>query len=473
MPPLLQVARIVIAGRTVKVPRPYRSFLPAFFLILAALPLAAQLSVQSVSVVGKGDTPEIEVRTSGKVIPATQAVTGPDRIVLDFPDSIPASTLRALQVNRGVLKSVRFGQYQAKPPITRVVLDLTGPSPFQVFPSGNAVLIKLGGTSAPVPLPAKSAAASGVGVLPIAPVVTAPAPRPAVVSLPRRAAPAGSSEFVVQSISVVGKSDAPEIEVRTSGKIAPETLAVSNPDRIVLDFPNSIPARTLRAPHVSGALLKGVRFRQYQVNPPVTRVVLDLAAPSAFQLFPSGNAILIKLGAPAAPAPSTASNENVVAVAPVVVAPPASSLHVEVKGNLLRIDSDKATLSEILFEVQRQTGADIPIPAGAEQEQVVANLGPAPGRDVLASLLNGSRFNYVFVGADSDRGGISQVLLTVKGGAVGPPYPEPRAVAYKPAPPVPPNPDSDASDSLPEIPAPPAEPDATSSNPPPPSDPPQ
>jgi hypothetical protein len=273
----------------------------------------------------------------------------------------------------------------------------------------------------------------------------------------------------VQSISVVGKGDTPEIEVRTSGKITPETQAVTGPDRIVLDFPNSIPARTLRALHLNRGVLKGVRFGQYQAKPPVTRVVLDLTEAHAFQVFPSGNAILIKLGggAPTSP-PAAASAVGVTPVAPVVVTPPTpppSSLHVEVRGNLLRIKSDKATLSEILYEVQRQTGADIPIPAGAEQEQVVADLGPAPGRQVLAALLNGSRFNYVFVGADSDRGGLSQVLLTAKEGAAGSPGPEPHTVAYTP---VPPPSSTDVNDTLPEIPAEPVEPDATSSNPPPP-----
>ena len=447
------------------VPRCYRSILLALFLGLAVLPLAAQLTVQSISVVGKGDNPEIEIHTSGKISPETQTVTGPDRIVLDFPNSIPASTLRALRVKQGVLKSVRFGQYQANPPVTRVVLDLAEARAFQVFPSSNSVLIKLGTTSAANPPATPAATAPKAAVVPVAPVVVAQAKAPPASLHP--APPATGLE--VQSISLVGKGDATEVEVRTSGKVAPETLVVTGPDRIVLDFPNSVPARTLRELRVNRGVLKSVRFRQYQANPPVTRVVLDLSEARAFQVFPSGNAVLIKLGGTQAP-PAAASAVGLTRVTPVVVATPAlppSSLHVEVKGNLLRINSDKATLSEILYEVQRQTGADIPIPAGAEQEQVVANLGPAPGREVLAALLNGSRFNYVFVGSESDRGGLSQVLLTAKEGVpVGSSAPESRTVAYKPA--APPPPDGDVNDALPEIPAQPVEPDATSSNPPPP-----
>jgi hypothetical protein len=76
---------------------------------------------------------------------------------------------------------------------------------------------------------------------------------------------------------------------------------------------------------------------------------------------------------------------------------------------LLRIHSDKATLSQVLFEVQRQTQAEIAIPAGAEQEQVVADLGPASAREVLGSLLNGSRYNFIFVGSELN---LERVILT-------------------------------------------------------------
>jgi hypothetical protein len=283
------------------------------------------------------------------------------------------------------------------------------------------------------------------------------------------------AQLAVQSISVMGRGDTPEVEIRTSGKITPETQIVTGPDRVVLDFPNSIPARTLRALQVNRGILKGVRFGQYQARPPITRVVLDLTAAHAFQVFPSGNSIVVKLAGPQVPSPAAMVTTDVSAATTAVPAAAPPPVRVEVKGSLLRIRSDKATLAEVLYEVQRQTGADIPIPAGAEQEQVVANLGPGPGREVLASLLNGSHFNYIFVGADSDPGGISQVLLTVKeiGTVSGAASVEARPVAYNRSAPPPPPPaatgadENDVNDALPDIPAPPAEgnPPAANSNP--------
>ena len=102
------------------------------------------LTVRSVAVLKSTGQPEVEVKTSGPISPATQAVTGPDRIVIDFPGALPASTLRKLAVHRGPLKGIRTGLFQSQPPITRVVLDVDGPTDYQIVPSGNTVVIRLG-----------------------------------------------------------------------------------------------------------------------------------------------------------------------------------------------------------------------------------------------------------------------------------------------------------------------------------------
>jgi hypothetical protein len=62
--------------------------------------------------------------------------------------------------------------------------------------------------------------------------------------------------------------------------------------------------------------------------------------------------------------------------------------------------------------VHQQTGAEIAIPAGAEQEQVVAEIGPAPAPEVLAQLLNGSRFNFLILSSTSDPRALDRVILS-------------------------------------------------------------
>src|SRR5271169_6997339 len=45
---------------------------------------------------------------------------------------------------------------------------------------------------------------------------------------------------------------------------------------------------------------------------------------------------------------------------------------------------------------------------------VVASLGPGKPRDVLASLLNGSKFNYVILGEANNPGSVQKVILMAK-----------------------------------------------------------
>jgi hypothetical protein len=89
--------------------------------------------------------------------------------------------------------------------------------------------------------------------------------------------------------------------------------------------------------------------------------------------------------------------------------PPKPAVTVTFADGMLTIHSDKASLAQVLYEVQIQTQAEIAMPAGAEAEQVIADLGPAPAREVLAALLNGSTYNFIFVG---DELNLERVILT-------------------------------------------------------------
>jgi AMIN domain len=222
----------------------------------------------------------------------------------------------------------------------------------------------------------------------------------------------------VQHVSVTGRGEQIAVEIQTSGTVIPQSQLIAAPDRLVIDFPGALPGGDLHAVNVNQGALKGIRAGLFSTNPPVTRIVLDLLAPRSYKVLTTGNAAVVKLGAAppvagaAAPAQPPASN---VAPAAATAAPPAPTpkpaLDVTFQEGLLRIRAQKTTLAEVLFEVHQQTGAEIAIPAGAEQEVVAVELGPAPARDVLASLLNGSRYNFVFVGGAAD---LQQVILSLR-----------------------------------------------------------
>jgi hypothetical protein len=92
--------------------------------------------------------------------------------------------------------------------------------------------------------------------------------------------------------------------------------------------------------------------------------------------------------------------------------PPAPP-HVSYQHGLLTIVAQNSTLAAILVDVRKLTGASIDVPPNAT-ERVVTRLGPGPVRDVLAGLLNGTRFNYVMIGSPKDPAALSALLLTAK-----------------------------------------------------------
>src|SRR5215469_17426084 len=97
---------------------------------LAASSLA-QVSVRSVRVLGTKDIVEVEVQATDRIVPETQVLSGPDRLVVDFPNAVPAGQLRNQSIDRADVKDVRVGLFQSKPPVTRIVLDLKSARSYQ------------------------------------------------------------------------------------------------------------------------------------------------------------------------------------------------------------------------------------------------------------------------------------------------------------------------------------------------------
>ncbi len=239
----------------------------------------------------------------------------------------------------------------------------------------------------------------------------------------------------VRRVQVLGGKDAVEIEVEASDRVVPQTQVLTGPDRLVVDIPNAVPGKELRSQSVYRGQVKDVRVGLFQSKPPVTRIVLDLKSAQNYQVFP-GRTVIIKItndvsdpvGANNYQAPARhglITANYVTGSEPVHIASAAlKPLDVSYRNGLLAIHSNKATLSEVLYAVQQQTGADIAIAAGAEQERVVVDLGPGPAQEVLAQLLKGSRFNFLIVSAVQDSRKLDRVILSPRTeGEVAPPPP--------------------------------------------------
>ena len=301
---------------------------------ILALDSSGSPRVEHVAVQGSGDAAEVEIQTSGaKIAPNTEIVTGPDRIIVDFPGALPAAELHAfvLKVNSGALRDVRAGLFFNDPPITRIVIDLAEPRSYQISTTRDGIAVKLG-----------------------------------------------------PATPTVAKLDSP--------KPALAKVSLSKIDRVMTVGPDSQGVTIVRTPRLQNALLAtGTKVAPTRVLSPVaTARISSSNAPSAIVQSPV-------VGAGVVPAP--------VVAAP----PPQPQVTVTFTNGMLTIHSDKATLAQVLFQVQQQTQAEIARPAGAEQERVISDLGPAPAREVLASLLNGSPYNFIFMGSESS---LERVILT-------------------------------------------------------------
>jgi hypothetical protein len=95
---------------------------------------------------------------------------------------------------------------------------------------------------------------------------------------------------------------------------------------------------------------------------------------------------------------------------------PASAPQVTFRNGQLTIVAQNSTLGDILREVRGQTGAAVEIPSNAT-ERVVGQFGPGQARDVLASLLNGSHFNYVMLGSATNPDVVERLMLMSKPGS--------------------------------------------------------
>jgi len=108
--------------------------------------------------------------------------------------------------------------------------------------------------------------------------------------------------------------------------------------------------------------------------------------------------------------------------APVVTPPPpdwpvndkAAPAAVDWNGRDLSISATNSSLQQILADVSTATG--LKVEGAATDERIYGSYGPAPARDVLSQLLDGSGYNVLMIG-DQGQGTPRTLVLTAKGSA--------------------------------------------------------
>jgi len=108
-------------------------------LLLALGFLPAQARTEPVSLVGisavqSGADTIVTVRTSSPVVPTpAELLSGPPRLYFDLKGTRPGA-LRVWDIRLGPVRQIRAALNQARPPVTRVVIDLGEPAAWRVEP---------------------------------------------------------------------------------------------------------------------------------------------------------------------------------------------------------------------------------------------------------------------------------------------------------------------------------------------------
>jgi len=92
---------------------------------------------------------------------------------------------------------------------------------------------------------------------------------------------------------------------------------------------------------------------------------------------------------------------------------PASAPRISYQNNELTVVAENASLGEVLNGIRAATGMKIEGSSGSA-DRVTAKIGPAPVRDVLLSLLEGSRFDFAMLGSETDPQRVERLLLSAR-----------------------------------------------------------
>jgi len=135
---------------------------------------------------------------------------------------------------------------------------------------------------------------------------------------------------MLRNLTILRGQTSVEVHIEASDRVKPVARVLSAPDRIVVDLAGVGYDGSRRFPINTGDV-KGVRVALFRANPPVTRVVVDLARPHDYRLLPTGSTVILaidtrpKPAIAAAPAQAKVAAVTLPIVAPLAVAPPPTS----------------------------------------------------------------------------------------------------------------------------------------------------
>lgn len=267
------------------------------FAVCGMMAMAGASELKNVNVVPGGNGATVTLVTNG-AFGHNEYRASQDLFIVDLTGGVSAGKLKDSEhkLQAPGVQSYRVGSYKGTSgEVTRIELRVEPTAEVKVTQVAGGLQINVVSKTA-ASAPVQNAAVphnAASGQKPVPDAKTTPTSTKAL-----KAAPAvdSTTEVVrIQSVAVVRGKSGLGLEVSGSGPITAKVLKLAGPDRIVLDIPNSVPGRRIAPIPVNSGDVKAVRTARYQVDPPVTRVVVDMLSPHEYDLATRGNKVVLTL----------------------------------------------------------------------------------------------------------------------------------------------------------------------------------
>jgi hypothetical protein len=111
---------------------------------------------------------------------------------------------------------------------------------------------------------------------------------------------------VLRNVTVLRGKTSVEVHMEASAPLKPVARVFSGPQRIVVDLAG-VGYDGARRLQINWGDVEDVRVALFRVNPPITRVVVDLARPHQYRLLPAGSTVILAIDTSPKPVPAKGS----------------------------------------------------------------------------------------------------------------------------------------------------------------------